>query len=252
MDTRWNSIYKVAVRILRLRPAIENYLDVNVEDSSLFDSELQDGINWNDIQHLTNILVWYERCFTLLQSDNKPCYSLAMGSVYKLSNIILNSEHPMKAEFYEPLSNRLGTVSDEQAMAAFFAPEFKHLQFVSDDIRDRVYNKIKEIVPLVEETNDAWDQFSSNANELDAYLGETITKAIVRMSPYEYWNQNRVNYQTLAALAKLQLLKLGSSASAERLFSDASSIEKRKRYHMLDDTLECYILSRSGFKNKLL
>ena len=84
-------------------------------------------------------------------------------------------------------------------------------------------------------------------NELECYLGDTDFNT----SPLNYWKNKQVDCPILAQMAIPYLLKMGSSASAERLFSGASDIEKRKRWNMLSDTLEGYILCKSGYKNGL-
>ena len=80
------------------------------------------------------------------------------------------------------------------------------------------------------------------------YLGDTdeIT------SPLVYWKAKQRDCPVLAQMAIPHLLKMGSSASAERLFSGAADIEKRKRWNLLTETLERYVLCKSGFKNELI
>ena len=84
--------------------------------------------------------------------------------------------------------------------------------------------------------------------ELEYYLGDTDYNT----TPLQYWKSKKNDCPTLAAMAMDFLLIMGSSASAERLFSGAADIEKRKRWNLLTETLEGYVLCKSGFKNKLI
>ena len=84
--------------------------------------------------------------------------------------------------------------------------------------------------------------------ELEAYLQDPDYET----TALEYWKSKVDLYPTLARLSNPHLVMLGTSASAERMFSQAGNIEKRKRYHMVEDTMQGYILCKKGYISKLL
>ena len=84
--------------------------------------------------------------------------------------------------------------------------------------------------------------------ELVCYLGDTDYTS----SPLDYWKKKQNDCLILSRIALVHLLKMGSFASAERLFSGAFDIEKRKQWHMIETTLEGYVLCKCGYKNKLI
>ena len=74
---------------------------------------------------------------------------MAVSSIYKLSAILHEENHPFLSEFNTPLETILGTCTDQQAFAAFFVPEFKDLEFVDATIKTRVMAAIKAKMPAL-------------------------------------------------------------------------------------------------------
>ena len=70
------------------------------------------------------------------------------------------------------------------------------------------------------------------------------------MNGLEFWKLNEHRFPVLAKMACKYLLSPASSASSERVFSNAKNIEMRKRFHMVEDTLSAYVSVRSGLKSK--
>ena len=106
-------------------------------------------INWVNIEHLIEILKHFDRVIQELQSGTRPSYAEGMGYVYKLSNIIYRiiDLNPMANNFYLRLKERMGQVTENQAYSMFFVRQFKKLDFIDLNLRERVMGRIREMMP---------------------------------------------------------------------------------------------------------
>ena len=145
VDTRWNSYYECCKRLLYLQQPLELYMTSEEFITCTTDTFYE--IPFRDLELLVEVLADYEHVFKTLQTVNKPTYAYSIGMIFTLNSILHSSTHPWKKEFIQTLDNRFPSCSYNKAMAAFFVPEFKQLDFVDLVIREQVYRDIKSRLP---------------------------------------------------------------------------------------------------------
>ena len=68
-----------------------------------------------------------------------------------------------------------------------FVPQFKKLDFIDLNLRERVMGRIRELMPPIVESTDEWIRQTPQHSELDSYLHDSDYLS----KPVGYWKSKR-------------------------------------------------------------
>lgn len=87
-------------------------------------------------------------------------------------------------------------------------------------------------------------------NEIEEYMNEYHPKEMTLQEILNYWENKKQTFKSLYKLSKKYICNIASSASSERLFSNASGYYSQKRSRMLASHLEDICICQSWINNE--
>lgn len=266
--TRWN--YKLDM----LNSVVEKYQEI----MHLLSKEQHK--KWSINMELTKEII------SFLKPFKDACKSME-GDTYPTANKILLwwvdiSEHLHNANYVQPPMKKLNeiakvffnkkyTINMENKIACFLDPRYRSLKMLTDDERNEVYDEIRYLLESEEGQNlpveihipsPKKNRFSSfegilaedYSNELELYmetadyskfLNEDKTHSIHLVE--SFWKENKDRMPKLYNMARKRLHLPASSASSERVFSDAGRTVECRRTNLKPDGLDDLLFIRDHF-----
>ena len=210
-------------------------------------------LNYTNLDQLQDTLGTVDVAMKMLQKDNSSLGESA-GILYALNDTLNKMiSNPYSRLVRKYLLIRFPGFTKEEAICSFFVPQFKALQHCNQDLKRIVMDYVNshfhsDKQPVFKKHKYDLFEVSMPKTEVEDYLSDTN----ITINANEFWEYNHKRFPILASIASKVLLPLASSAPSERIFSKAADIEMRKRYNMIEETLEAYVLVQSGFSSNRL
>lgn len=266
--TRWNSVYDMFSRILEQRWAVSAVLsDRNV--TKLADArtlELHDDM-WTLIEDAGSCLKSLKTATETLSADKYVCFSVTAPIIYSLVNTHLKPEEEdgdLMKQFKKLIANDLTARCKELfddndiishsslLVATFVDPRHKHMPFVNETLKTKVYSFVEEQIQEIAESNDGtakdisvfesqpstskaatllgenyYIHCNSSANELNLY--KSLPVVSLDVDPILWWRDQNKTFPNMHKLAINYLTVPATSVSSERMFSAAGRLVTKAR-----------------------
>ena len=277
--TRWNSLYLMFDRLVKLRSAVyyvlheKKYTKPN-ECAAIQLSEDQ----WSLIEELIPVLSPLAEATEVLSTEEYPSCSSIMPMLLSLMRYDLEvKEHDsevvgtLKNKTVNGLRSRNVCPDDPEfpvsavAVATFLDPRYKGLRFINtEEVKFKIKCMVLDLIRAVE--TDAREQVSpvkkrkTVSSYLDGdYVEETSdrnvesemlryeSEPVLIKNPLDWWRHYAVRFPKLAKLAREFLCIMGTSVPSERVFSVAGLTLTKSRNKLDSDVVDEII-----FLNKVL
>jgi hypothetical protein len=172
----------------------------------------------------------------------------------------------VKSALYAAINHYWNAPQDEGMIATFLDPRCKSLNFATEEQKSRtkallreIYNKKRDDLGLIQQqlqpqspVNSLLRNMFSNRrrrerlDEIEEYL--MIEEVDVKTCPFKWWASQTSHFPILSQLAKEYLAIPATSASSERLFSDAGNVMTVRRINLLPSTFENLIFCKRNWR----
>ena len=284
--TRWNSMYFMFDRLVKLRAPIYAILyDRKYTKSQECRSNEISDKSWFVIENLLPVLKPLAEATDALSSETYPSISCILPMINGLSKNELapnDGDAEIIKTFKEKVVNGLKRfkmpesemfAQSAMAVATLLDPRHKSLSIIADqniklalknfvlsllEAQSNTGNNIKQEQPspakkqksvfsyLDGDFSDDDENESSLESELDSYLVERVTKR-GQKNPLQWWKINEEKFPNVAKLARKFLCIMGTSVPSERVFSIAGLTVTDKRSQLDPEAVDQII-----FMNKVL
>lgn len=263
--TRWNSVSDMFSRLLEQRWAVSAVLSdrnyTKLSDARTL--ELKDEM-WRIIEDAVNCLKDLKIATEALSADKQVSLSITAPIIYALVNrhLLIKEEDPvtmkeLKTLISSDLKTRYAqlfqddnniTISDDSLLlASFLDPRHKHMPYVSESAKLKIYAHVRELLDRLEDDslllyverapstsktasflgNDYYSISSNVCDELDFY--KSMPVLCVDGDPVFWWKNNVKSFPKLHKIAVDYLAAPASSVSSERMFSAAGRLISKAR-----------------------
>lgn len=272
--TRWNSIYDMFERLMKLRwPIIAVLGDSNVTKSS--DAKTLDltSENWTLIEQILPILKKLKIANNILCGENyvslssvlpviKMLYDVHMSECESDSVVIQTFKKKVKENLRAKFS--LNNIDVNYLIASVLDPRYKHLEFLSDTEKSIAFSKLSDLlnasnldinnkmpstsfsinVAVASEedsfffirTKPTGDVLPHEENEIERY--KKINDAERNECPLKWWSMQAKNFPNIAKMARKYLCIPATSVASERHFSAAGRTLTKVRNKLLPQTTD--------------
>ena len=171
----------------------------------------------------------------------------------------------VKSALYIAMKHYWNVPQDEAMVATLLDPRCKSLSFASESQRTRAKNILREKAEEAKQDLGTVGAVRSQSpdnpllrsiftnryrperrSEVDEYL--MIEEIGLATDPFKWWASQESRFPTLAKLSKKYLAIPATSASSERLFSDAGNIMTFKRTNLLPSTFEHLVFCKRNWR----
>lgn len=170
----------------------------------------------------------------------------------------------VKSALYIAMKHYWDVPQDEGLIAAILDPRCKYLRFASESQITSTKNLLREIYEKAKEDLGAVQQQSQSPgnsllrnifanryrperrDEIEGYMLMEETDFIT--CPFKWWASQQSRFPILSQLAKKYLAIPATSASSERLFSDAGNVMTVRRTNLLPSTFEHLVFCKRNWR----
>lgn len=256
VDTRWNSVYLMLERFIRLKPAIDESINEILGDVMF---------HWDRLKELYQFLKPYYFYTLKVSGENYITVSLVdkiVSNLKKHASRSYTTENLNKAakKFLDYL-NKYTFVSKEDPiiLATCLDPRVKMSHYdeetktYAEDLLRRLYRDSVDSYEANSSKDLNDDEFEADiferqpSSEIDRYL--LSTNEHHHSCPIDYWSRNCKIYPTLSKLAMIVLNIQATSTPSERAFSESGLIHRKGRTTLSPRSLRAQMILRSWVRS---
>ncbi len=282
--TRWNSTFYMLQRALRLRPAIDSWLESHpvIGKARLGNLQFTDN-DWVLLDEVCKLIHRFEKATTKTSAAKYPTLNLVVPLYIELIMFVdnsinsLNEDHELKKPLfavkkvlqkYFSFTNNsayylLSVLLDPRFKKAYFDSRnldvtykelvVKAVKILKDEVQRLGRSQTSEVAialtsQLDEEVDPFDDMYASitnrNAPSDEVDIYMTQERAYKGNDPLDFWKLHEAQFPNLSKVARQVLSIPGSSASVERLFSGGRDLIGIRRHSLKPDTMSALMFGK--------
>jgi len=172
----------------------------------------------------------------------------------------------VRSALYIAIKHYWNVPQDECLIAAILDPRCKYLGFASEsqiirtkNLLKEIYEKAKEDLGVVQQQQQSQSPGNSllrnifanryrseRRDEIEGYM--MMEETDFSTCPFKWWASQKSRFPILSQLAKKYLAIPATSASSERLFSDAANVMTVRRTNLLPSTFEHLVFCKRNWR----
>ncbi|KAI1278031.1 putative AC transposase [Halotydeus destructor] len=260
VETRWNSMYDMLQRSLKLKPCISHLLRHGKDFSEFSVSETA----WRRVEDVTSFLKRFNEATVLLSGSKYPTLSLVVP-VYE--DLIRHCEVSLLETSLAGLAERaregllryrVDLYTPDTLLASFIDPRFKCRKIgnMVEDVLELARLEYESRRPLDVQIEEPVEDSlltaifpskkAKSSSELDVFISLDVCDS--SQCPIEWWVGHRAEFPVLPKLAFDVLTIPATSVPSEQCFSKAGDVVRKKLGRLQSSTIEMSVLLNAWLK----